>query len=561
MGDTPAFSSEAGTVSDQWLRRPEDDNTQGIWQVKSAILTPGDRVEFKLTVKAGETLMASATSDAFDPALSVEDSKGVVLIKNDDRSDGDQSPFIVYRFAAEGAYTLKVLSYHSVSGGKFQLKMRRFLAFDVSPGKATHESVHLVDNEAQNRVVMRLGAKKGRIYDLRSVEDFGPRFRAELTLIGIVGPTGVAANDFTFVPTSTRTPVFEATNDGDIYLEYDTYVGKAFRTDVRELAPVEMKTADEKVLKMEPGELKVFDFAVVPNQIVRTVFKGSDISYLLSGPAGAASRISEGDALFGNNRNWTWFKANVDSDSDETRIFHGTGNVRIALRMVGSVTQNVTVTNIDTLPTWVADKEVKESLAIGDSRLFVIKSGTSELMRVFASASHFLPRLDIFQLNGQIVNSLENRTTHVATDDLYFPDEGTFVVRLTCDGNGGSGDFLMKRESLQPSAYKLGALQTMKLDGENFGLYSINLEAGKRYQLMTDEPNKFLRADLLDDDGHFFTSQVIVFDKVELQYFTPAQSGRHRLWLRGSEGVRHFKFELHVPPTLGSKSGDRSQSG
>ena len=91
----------------------------------------------------------------------------------------------------------------------------------------------------------------------------------------------------------------------------------------------------------------------------------------------------------------------------------------------------------------------------------------------------------------------------------------------------------------------------MKLDGENFGLFSVDLVAGKRYELMTDQPGSYLRVDLLDEDGQFLVSQAINFDKVGLQYFTPTKSGRHRLWLRGTPGVRHFKFEPHVAPTLG----------
>ena len=91
----------------------------------------------------------------------------------------------------------------------------------------------------------------------------------------------------------------------------------------------------------------------------------------------------------------------------------------------------------------------------------------------------------------------------------------------------------------------------MKLDGVNFGLYSMDLVAGKRYELMTDQPNYFLRVDLLDDDGQFLVSQTINFDSVGMQYFVPTKSGRHRLWLRGFPGVRHFKFSQHVAPTLG----------
>ncbi len=535
---------------DSMTRRPEDDNSQSIWETRTAILTPGDKVEFKLNMEAGETLMAAATSDAFDPALAIEDSKGKTLTKNDDRAEGDQSPFVTFRFTESGAYVLKVLSFHSVSGGKFTVKIRRFHALEMAVGSTNIVNQHPSESEANSRIVMRLQAKKDKIYDLRIAEAVGSTFRRGLGMLSITGPTGVGVNDFLAVPAPTLMTVFQALSDGDFYIEFDTQPSKDYHTDIRELSVVTMSTKEEKSVNMTRDDLVVFDFPVVDQQIVHTTLKGTDTQYQMSGPAGATSRITGSDLSYGNTRSWTWFKGNVDSEADIVRVFHGKGTVRIALRMVGSAPQQITLTNSENVPEWVAGKEFSGSINIGDSRLFLIKSTRSELMRVFASASHFLPRLDIFQLNGELVNSLENRVTHIATDDLYFPDEGTFLVRLTCDGNGGAGEFKMRREALAPSDYKLATSQTMKLDGENFGLFSVILESGKRYQLMTDQPSHYLRADLLDDEGHFLNSQQIIFDKVELQYFTPSHAGHYRLWLRGAPGTRRFRFELHVPPEI-----------
>ena len=124
-------------------------------------------------------------------------------------------------------------------------------------------------------------------------------------------------------------------------------------------------------------------------------------------------------------------------------------------------------------------------------------------MKVDARSPQFQAKLDIFRLSGERANSIMDRKTHTATDDLYFPEADTFIVRLTCDGYGGSGEFAMRRDTLAAKPYTMGAAQTMVLDGANFGLYEVQLEAGKRYQLTTDQPDKGLRADLLDEDGQF----------------------------------------------------------
>src|ERR1019366_8425082 len=120
------FGDTAGVAANSNLQNSRPEDEEGIWETRTAVLTPGDRVEYKFKLQKGETLLASATSDSFDPALSVVDIKGAELAKNDDREEGDQSPFLICRVPEAGTYILKVLSYRSVSGGKFTVKFRSF---------------------------------------------------------------------------------------------------------------------------------------------------------------------------------------------------------------------------------------------------------------------------------------------------------------------------------------------------------------------------------------------------------------------------------------------------
>jgi len=63
----------------------------------TAILTPGEFVEYTVKLKKDEVIVADAKNDAFDPALEVVDVKGKVLDQNDDRFPGDQRPLLMYR--------------------------------------------------------------------------------------------------------------------------------------------------------------------------------------------------------------------------------------------------------------------------------------------------------------------------------------------------------------------------------------------------------------------------------------------------------------------------------
>ena len=547
----PTRSSFGDNGANTKANKPEDDATQGLWELRSAILTPGDRVEFKLKLRAGETVMAGVTSDAFDPALALEDSAGKKLAENDDREEGDQSPFLVARVATAGTYTLKVLSFHSVAGGKFQLKMRTFVASDVPTTEATLNPPPPVPLQGQERIVLRLTAKKGKIYDIPSIEEITPHYSIYQVVQSMCGPTGVAENDYESIASIGGNTTFEALRDGDFYFEYPYQPVSKIRTKFRESSPIPVKVADVQTVTLATRELAVFEMPVKPNQIVRTTFSGGAMNYDMSGPSRAELKEYRVENANRNQSLWTEFRTNVDSPNDTVYLFHVTGTIRFAVRSNAGVPTKFEIKNTDKLPIWEEGKEIKGNLDIGESRLFLLKSSKSELMRVLAEAKQFIVRLDLYELSGETDNTLENRSSRIATDDLYFPDEGTFLARISCEGNGGSGEYRMHRELLKPTDYKLGTVQTMKLDGVNFGLYSMDLVAGKRYELMTDQPNYFLRVDLLDDDGQFLVSQTINFDSVGMQYFVPTKSGRHRLWLRGFPGVRHFKFSQHVAPTLG----------
>ncbi len=415
----------------------------------------------------------------------------------------------------------------------------------------------------------RIHAKKGDIFDVWQVvhrTDRDPQRGYVAEMLRPIGPTGVAENDLRMIDAPGGHSVFEAVADGDYYVELSPGMppspdGKlVFHTEVRKVETIAAKPTDDQTFTIEPSELKLLEFPVKPDQIVRTSIAGP-VQFSVTGPVG---KVTDGQSAgagpdqegYGNTACCTWFKPNIDNNQDVIRGFHGDGAVRVAIRSNNPSTAKAAFKNRESLPEWQDGVPVRDKLNIGDSRLFLLKSTKSELMRVNARADQFVVRLDIFRMNGELANSLSNRTSRSVGDDLYFPEPGTFLVRLSCEGNGGSGEFEMKRETPKPVAYKLGSVQTMTLKGDDFGLYSVNLEEGKTYRFMVDNPRGgWLSIDLVDDDGQFLTSQRIGFDTVTVHYFRPTRSGRHRLWLRGGVGVWHFEMELFKSTTVGAEAG------
>ena len=548
-GDAPGAP---GDMQEQEAKRPE---LSPGWTERSAVLTPGDRVEYKFTAKAGETLLAAASSEAFDPALAIVDAAGKELARNDDRAEGDQSPFLAFRFPADGTYLLKVLSYRSAAGGKFSARFRTFVAPDATVGK-TVLALPLPDPEAEQApIFLRLPAKKGETYEVRADALRRPSARIPLSLRNVLGPTGVLANDVETIATPGNRRIFRATRDGDYYLEFEYYRGFAdagerrVEVDTKRIETVTLDPKGELNLDLAFDEIKLVEFPVKRGAIVRTSIEGSSSQHLLAAPMTNRNDRSRGDEAYGRTRSWTYFLPNRDNPNDVVRIFRADGTARLAILSTNPKPGKVTVRNTDSLPEWT-DGESTPKLAIGESKLYIWRARQAELARVFAKSESFQVRLDLFTMDGDVANTLMDRKRRVAADDLYFPNAGVYIVRLTCDGFGGSGVATLRKGAIPSQPYTLGAVTKISLDNQTYGLYEVQLEAGKRYALTISDPTRGTRVDLLDDEGRFLSSPAISFESVSVYYFTAEKSGPHRLWLRGA-GARTFRFEKFTAPSLG----------
>ncbi len=555
-GFSGAAPGSAGEDQEQQQRRHVESGAYAnLWTTKNAILTPGDRVEYKFKVTAGEALMATASSEAFDPALAIEDEKGNVVSKNDDRAEGDQSPFLIYRFPTAGTYTLKVLSFRSVAGGKFQVKYRSFHPVDFQIGKKTAEVPAGIEGEGREHLIARLAVKKDKYYDLRRVIATSPEgYKGGLGLIRVIGKSGIEGADVTMLPQVGQGSVFLSEFDGDVYLEYSPFRSKAVEADVAEFSAITMTSFDTKSLDLDQTEARVLEFPVNPRDVIRTTLTGTNPAYIMTYPAGNGHSLGE-DVSQGGDSFTTWFRIQAGVDKDMVRIFHGKGTVRVLVRNQMSTREKITISNSTDIPFWTPDAVKKEDLAIGESKIYLLKSQKSDLMRVALEAKTFLPKLDIYRLNGQLANSLMNRATLRAADDLYFPEADTFLIRVSCNGYGGGGAFTLSRTALTGPNYAVGKVETVLLDDKNLGLYNVDLKAGVRYQfLRVNDEGKYLQVDLLDSTGQFLRSANVVFDKTDVRYFVPTVSGVHRLWIRGPKGSYTLRLSVHVPPKLDDKN-------
>src|SRR5688500_3862220 len=124
QGGQGGFGGGMGGAAGGRLGASETDGDRSTF---THILTPGDRGEWPLTVREGETIIVRASSTVFDPAIELVDSAGKMLAKNDDIRPGLQDALILHRFEKSGSYKVLVKAFKSAAGGQYRITFRRFV--------------------------------------------------------------------------------------------------------------------------------------------------------------------------------------------------------------------------------------------------------------------------------------------------------------------------------------------------------------------------------------------------------------------------------------------------
>jgi hypothetical protein len=519
-----------GEAEEPAVEKGADANLEG-WTTRQAILTPGDRVEYKIKLTKGQVLLASATSNAFDPALAIDFNKRE-LIKNDDRIEGDQRPFLNFRAPQDGDYLLKVISYRSVAGGQFNVHFRVITPIDVEPNNPMKSEPQSDDYSA--RTFVRVPLKAGLVYD---PTPWGPQRITNFERV--IGPTGVPSADFERVAFEGRATPFIALRSGDFLIEYRGKPRGAV-IEVREV-PRLAATPDATVEIAKSVSLALVEVPVEPGSLFSSTVEG--LGMALASFGGRA----EGYARVGASTGWAWFHLAAEEGRQVVRSFTAKGVLRLLVRRIETENALRLVTSSN-LPKWDPGAPISRKLEIGTAQVFVYEAQKAELARVALQTEGFWPIFTIYTLAGAPANRYANRATSVR-DDLWFPEAGRFLVRIGCQGDGGSGPFSLRREAIEAKPLMLGQVGSVT-DASALTVYGIDLQAGKTYSLVCPQGVVTLR-DLVDPTGTFLGRQEVLLDNMIVSYFTARVNGRHRLWFRRVQGKFDFVLRLAEAPVIG----------
>lgn len=516
------------------------------WVSANAILTQGDKVEYKIKGVPGQTLIATVRSNVFDAALRLEDAKGKLVLENDDQYEGNQSPLLIHQFSDDKDYKLIVKNYRSTGGGAFRLYTQTFMPFEMAIGE-NNKPVKMWDNEpghGGNFTYFHFKGEVGKTYAVREAFGSPGGGKQALRFRGIIGPTGVKKSDYSlYKQFDGWGPLFEVKTKGDFYLVFNDggFNGNvSARLDVVEVT----KMAKVSAQKFDLGVTgqRIFKFDVDKEDIVHSTVQAPEnvsFNYFAQGEENAKS----GERPSINIHDYTPMMFN---DSDHIRVYEEKGEVTLIVSNGDYKPVSVTLTSAMDTPVWKEGTSITGKLALGESKFFVISAKKGDIQRINGKADGFELEFTLTSMDGDDRNFIDQRT-HTPSAELQYTEDKKYLVEVSSLSGAGSGTYNLSLDQAKPEAIAIGAPIDYR-DGPALGTYSIDLEANTWYQLTTKGNSQYL---ILDDKGDAISMQRQQFYSQVAYYFAPSRKGKVRIKVLNGAKETRFQLNVHAIPYLG----------
>ena len=537
-----------GPEEESYPPRNIDNGDEGRrWLATSAILTTGDKVEYKIKGVAGKTIFATVRSESFDPALKLLDAKGNVVIENDDQYEGNQSPLIMYQFTDDKEYKLIVQNYRSSAGGAFKLYTQTFMSMDIQLGANSKPLKNPEDfpGHGGHLVYFHFKAEEKKTYALRRAFFSSPGNSWDLRYRGIIGPTGVKKADYSvYQQDGQSSPLFEAKKKGDYYLVYDSPSkdgNVSARLDDVEVSSLE-KTASMK-FNLGPTGQRIFKTKVEKSDIVRTTIDAPDSVVIQYNPRVAI----EGEKEETRQGAFETYRPNMMNEQDAYRLYTDRSEVIVIVSSNSDKATPVGFTNRMDIPVWDADKSVSGKVDLGETQFYLISGVKGDIQRINGKASGFELEFNLVAMDGTATQYIDQKK-HQPTAELQYPENRKFLVMVSSPQGGGSGTYTMTLDAAKPEPVALGAAVDYH-DGAALGTFSLDIEANTWYQLTTrGGATGYL---LLDEKGDTIGVVPLRFGPQIAYYFLPSHKGNIRIKVLGGTKDTRFRVDPHAIPNLG----------
>ena len=437
------------------------------------ILTPGDQGEWTVNARQGETIIASAYSQVFDPAIQVVDEKNTVLVENDDVSPGNQNPLVLYRFPTAGTYRILVKGFKSAAGGAYNLSLRRFMPSEAVPGARTAGQVRKSGHQW-----VRFSAKEG------DTMVFGARAAAFQPRVAVFGPDGNLITEGRPLPGGGNRSVFRAGKTGDYYAHIDSS-GRGGASYAATLAIARVSTIglDGRAngQKLPAGGLDIWTFTASAGDIVAVEAggKGAPVAAELSFLRGEEGKDKPKD-LTGEEEAATFYVLahRKKKEGSLYAVLNRAGTYQVAISQGMDLPSEYSL-RVSYTATPLSAK-TDGSLDMGAREYWVFDGKQGEIVQLGGNSSQFDLILRLFDQFGRSVtwnddgsNSSDPQMT------VMLPATGRYILEAAALGDGGSGTYGLWRRPYQVRGLGFGGTAEGVLGSGATEIWSFNGMAGQ----------------------------------------------------------------------------------
>jgi hypothetical protein len=439
------------------------------------ILTPGDRGEWTLTVRAGETVLVSVSSTSFDPAAEIVDAAGKVVAQNDDVRAGDQDALILYRFPAAGDYKILVKGFKSAAGGQFTLALRRFLPTDLRRGERT--ATVLGKTRLQWH---RFSAKIGEtlVVTTRSAV-----FDPDAQLYAPNGerlPVEVRASNGGRMATQ----VFRAESSGDYHLRVapssDLVGGYAVTVATARVAPI-MLGGTTPQRHLDAGGLDLWTFAGTVGDLIRieaqSVGVNASVGLNFLPPT---AKVGGATTLVEAEDNPVRLPSDPKGRGVMVMLLKRTGSYQVEVSQPAGQEMDYTLRLVQDVKPWPANQEISATLPLGGSEYWAVEGKAGQIVRLAGMAVPFDIHLDLYTPRGERieVNDDGDGDRNALLTELL-KETGRYLLRVSAFGDGGSGAYKLVRRPDPTRPLQIGSRTEGKLGAGNSDVWSFRGKAGQ----------------------------------------------------------------------------------
>jgi hypothetical protein len=435
------------------------------------ILTPGERGEWEIEVKEGESIIATAKSEVFDPAIEIVDANEVKLAENDDVAPGVQRAQVLFRFPGPGKYKVLVKGFQAKAGGPYDISLRRFTSSALGAGDNS-----IARDDVPGPTWIRYQGTKG--------------VPMVVTVEGVFGgmqthyaPTGEEFDPATLYHPSGEQYVIVPESDGEHYISAlvrGTLVGPmhAILGSARESTTTVGSTTPRR--KLTEGQLDIWSFDAEAGQLldIRLLALSRDARFFVY-----ESGESLQDFADSNAPAWESLKRigiEEKNRANMTVLVTKKGRYLFAVIPRTSAGLEYAVSLTDSTTDVPAGGAARGSLQIGSYQVWGFQGEPGQIVRLQASAEAFDSYFSVYSPSGKRIAIGDDGDSSInASVESVLAESGRYLVVLSAFGGGGSGDYTLDKTTIEPRRATVGSASQGKIVGEGGDVWVVDGRAGQ----------------------------------------------------------------------------------